>query len=150
MNFRHKIYLITSMIAFISLTGCGIVGGSTPPDLTLIVEGEAFTAAQGSYCWGSLCADAVYPPVIESFVTLSAGGQITLGFDKPAPDSAFVGLDLYDTFPDAESAASMRFETVPNTITWIPKVPAGDYILLISAQWEQGNDATYHIGVTVP
>jgi hypothetical protein len=150
MNVDRTTYLIVLMIAIASLTGCGAVGGSAPPDLTLIVDGEEFSAAQGSYCWGGLCADAAYPPVVETFVELPADGQVTLAFDRPSPDSAFVGLELYDTFPDGELAASMRLESVPDTITWSPDVPAGDYVLSVSAQWERGNDASYDIGVTVP
>ena len=127
-----------------------IEGGSAPPDLTLIVDGEKFTATQVSSCWGGLCADAGPPPVIETFVELPADGQITLEFDGPKPDSVFIALQRYDTLPDAESAATTRLERVPNTITWTPGVPVGDYLLSIFAQWGQGNDVSYDIGVTIP
>lgn len=149
-NLDCKSYLIVFIVAAVGLTGCGIVGGSSPPGLTLSGNGEAISAGAGTYCWGGLCADGVYPPVIDTFVQLPGDGQVTLEFDGPKPDSVFLALDRYDTFPDADSAASTSLETVPGTITWTPNVPSGDYILSVTAQWERGNDAAYHLGVSMP
>jgi len=147
---NRKIFLIMLITAIMSLTACTGGNGSAPPDLTLSVGGETYTATQSSYCWGGLCADGIYPPVIETFVPLAGDGQITLTFDNPEPDNVFMGLDLYSTFPDAESVATTRLDNLPDIIMWTPTVPAGDYILSISAKWDKGQDAAYHIGVTIP
>jgi hypothetical protein len=149
-NVDRKTLLVVLMIVLASLTGCGIVGGSAPPGLTLIVDGEEVSAGADTYCWGGLCADGIFPPVIDTFVELPADGEVTLEFDRPRPDSGFVALDLFDTYPDADSAASMRLESVPDTITWTPGVPSGDYVLSVTVQWKNGNDAAYHLGVSVP
>ncbi len=150
MKVNRTTYLIVLIAVAVSLGGCGIIGGTAPPGLTLIVDGEEITAGADTYCWGGQCADGVFPPVIDGFVELPADGQVTLEFDRPKPDSVFVGLDLYDTYPDADRAATTRLESVPDTITWTPGVASGDYILSITAQWERGNDAAYHLGISMP
>ena len=150
MNLDRKIYLFVLILAAVSLTGCGILGGDTPPGLTLSGDGEDITVGAGTYCWGGLCADGIYPPVVDTFVQLPADGQVTLEFGRPKPDSLFLALDSYDTFPEADSAASTRLETVPDTISWTPDVPPGEYVLSVTARWDRGNDAAYHLGVGVP
>lgn len=144
-----RISIAVLIIGVASLVGCGIMGDS-PPGLALVIDGESTDLAQGSYCWARLCADTEYPPVISTFVTLGGDGQITLEFDRPYPDSAFVGLASFDDFPQGEYDASMRFDDPSQPITWMPDLPAGDYVLSVSAQWDNGNDATYDVGVTIP
>ena len=150
MRIQHKKYLIFLILILVGVPACGVFGGGAPPDLLIIAAGEELSVPLGSHCWGGLCADAIFPPVIEKFVELPAGGQITLEFDGRNPESAFIGLDRYDTFPDAEYVASTRLDNVPDTIMWTPGVPAGNYVLAVSSQWGEGEDASYHIGVIVP
>ena len=57
MNLDRKTCLIGLIVAAVILTGCGVLGGSSPPGLTLSVDGETITSEAGTYCWGGLCAD---------------------------------------------------------------------------------------------
>ncbi len=151
MNLRVSRRLLLSLLLLfaIFLTACGSGRGSEPPDLTLTTDGGSHVAVTGTYCWGGLCVDTVYPPVVETFVELAPGEPLELAFARPQPAYAFMALDLYETFPEADSAASQRLDPVTNPVIWSPDIPPGDYILLVSAQWD-GGDASYHMGVTIP
>lgn len=141
--------LILFTLILLTTVSCGLLGGSEPPTLVLTGADGEIDLELGSYCWSNVCADAVYPPLIETFVQLPADGEITLEFKGKTADSGFISLESVATFPEGESAASMRLETVSDPIVWDAGVPAGDYILLVSAKWA-GGDASYSTGVTIP
>ncbi len=146
---RRRLLLPLLLVFGMMLAGCGLGRGSGPPDLTLTANGLDHVTVTGTYCWDGLCVDTVYPPVVETFVELAPGEPLELAFARPQPATAFMALDRYDTFPNADSAASQRLDPVTTPIIWSPDLPAGDYVLLVSAQWDDG-DASYHMGVTIP
>jgi len=121
-----------------------------PPELVLDTGEDRHAVTAHTFCWGGLCADGVYPPAIGDFLAVGAGGALDLEFDGREPDSVFLGITPGDTFPEGDYTASTSLESDLDAVTWNPGVPAGDYVLSVTARWGNGDDAAYVMGVVIP
>jgi len=111
-------------------------------------DGTLMDGFQGPYCWDSgdgaaLCVDPI-PPQFDETTTIAAGEAIRLQLDTPLPTT--VSLDLrIDTFGD--SAAEATIDVNP-TIEWTPAAAPGQYVLVVSGTWPQG-DVSYWFSVVL-
>ena len=116
---------------------------SAPPQIRLETGGSVVEGFPGGYCWESgagpaLCVDPILPE-FEGEPALQAGESIRLQLDKPLPDDMTLTLRRDGFFGDNVVSESVPVE---ESVEWRPAVEPGEYILIVSGSWKQG-DASY-------
>jgi hypothetical protein len=140
-------------------------GGSRPPQSTLSYGGETVSGALGTYCWVSVCADAVGIPVNEEALTVPAGSTLTFAYGGKKLDSLSVSADRIGQGNHLEKIAggsvlvpdeggkgyqeirlqSSRSGTQARVAA---ELPAGKYVVAVFVRVPQG-DALYGFRVVV-
>jgi len=118
-----------------------------PPAITMTADGKAVAGVEGSYCYGTTCVDKIAPPelVKESglgFTTVSRGAATFTSSANMSSVSVNVqgvtGASIDSASADLKKDASGGFAyKVPASL------PAGDYYLIASAQFESGGDGSF-------
>lgn len=125
-----------------------------PQALLRTSSGAVQVGATGSYCWGTVCADAIGPvapgealtvaPDEELTFELMAGepGQLSLRVLQwqPSEFEGRPGTVILD--PQAPLVASGDLEPTATT-TWNAPTEPGEYALLLFSTYVQGGDISY-------
>lgn len=118
-----------------------------PPPVRVLAGGQTWVMDRGSYCWVTLCADAL-PPDYGPADFIQVGSLLQIGFETPFPSGGMI--ELHRGALEGEVASSRELTLAADgALAWQLSAMPGDYILTVWAVWEgeAARDAFYTLPI---
>lgn len=118
---------------------------SDPPALHILRGDIAFPMDMGSYCWvagdNGICVDMLPPMYATEIHVPVIGDTLELLFDEPFPNTVTVALHPGNNMMTQVSniMAEAILDKNGRILVTVPNDLSGDYVLMVSATWEEAN-----------
>lgn len=136
-----KIFLIlaTTALAVLMLFTVpdSVTRESSPPEISLLVDEETVSGAEGSYCWNGRCVDKVGPvELAEKLDTTSISESTALRFQTEGSEPSEYHYTLFN-----RNGSTITRDTSAGSFN-LPSLEPSTYVLLGSGRWKEG-DVSY-------
>ncbi|MFQ5940835.1 MAG: hypothetical protein ACE5KA_03960 [Nitrososphaerales archaeon] len=143
--------LVASVIVLWFAVGQGYftnsnVGGSTPPTIWLVYQGELYSGIRESYCWTDECVDTEFRDP-TGIVEISQGSSVGLLMNnriRPAVVNAYVFT--FDSFGNLAPVGELASE---GDDMYRVELQKGIYILQLQARWQNLGEVNYAFKIKV-
>lgn len=126
-------------------------GPSLPPPAWLVVDGTAYPATYGTYCYGGGCVDMALPekmPEVKQ-ATVPAGEELKVRIDSHEPVELNATIRAWGDLPTSGGNVGQTLpahgERVDGTTVYTlePPTDADDQVLVAFTRFAKGGDASY-------